>query len=215
MSHEILQQQSYWNNTVSDFDAIYSHKKGTLENFLDRYFRWDMYARYEYTLKHSEPIVGKSFLDIGCGTGVYSVELAKRGARKVIGLDIAQNMLDVCRKRSESAGVAQCEFIHSDLIEYRPDSKFDVSIGIGLFDYIRDPLPVLKKMHELTSEKIIISVPRLWTWRAPVRKVRLGLKGCSVYFYSRRRSEELLRQAGFHDARIDTVGKLFCITAAV
>lgn len=211
---EIDAQSRFWNSEAAAFSSIYSHEKSRFGAWLDRVFRQDMYQRYEFTLAACEPVSGRAFLDVGCGNGLYSVELARRDAAKVVGLDIAEGMLARCEQAARDAGVAdRCTFIHTDLLNYVPDAKFDVSFGIGLFDYISDSLPVLTKMHEV-SGTAIMSFPRLGTWRAPVRKVRLTIKGCAVYFYSRRKVERLLRDAGFTSHTITRVGKLFCVVAS-
>ena len=87
-----------------------------------------------------------------------------------------------------------------------------MSIGMGLFDYICDPLPVLKQLKKVTTSRVIVSFPRLWSWRAPVRKVRLYLKGCDVYFYTKNRVTELMEEAGFERHIGHVVGKLYCVT---
>lgn len=175
-----------------------------------------MYERFAFTIEHCEPIQGRTFLDVGCGNALYSLELARRGAAKVVGIDIAEVMIGLCKKSSEDQGLAdRCTFLQTDLLDYKPESKFDVSFGIGLFDYISDPLPVLKKMREVSNDKAILAFPRLWTWRAPVRKARLARKGCDVFFYSKAKIEKLLREAGFGRLEIVKVGKLYCVVASV
>ena len=99
------------------------------------------------------------------------------------------------------------------MLAYEGKTKFDVSFGIGLFDYISDPLPVLTKMRELSTDKAILAFPRYWTWRAPVRKVRLNARGCDVYFYTKSRIKELMEQAGFKRHEVHKVGKLHCVIA--
>jgi 2-polyprenyl-3-methyl-5-hydroxy-6-metoxy-1,4-benzoquinol methylase len=214
MKDEILSQRDYWNREAAAFEQIYSHKKSGFWNLLDRVFRKDMFERFAFTIRHCAPIEGRTFLDVGCGSGQYSIELARKGAAKVVGIDIAENMLQRCRTLAEQSGAQdRCAFIHTDLLQYKPEAPYDVSIGIGLFDYIRDPLPVLQKMREVTRDKAILSFPRLWTWRAPVRKVRLALRGCSVYFYSRKHIAALLSEAGFAKVAFEKVGKLYCVSA--
>jgi ubiquinone/menaquinone biosynthesis C-methylase UbiE len=216
MSEEIQSQASYWNQESGAFQNIYSHEKSALSNFLDRVFRKDMYKRFEFTMDHAEPISGRTFLDVGCGNGLYAIEFAKRKAARVTGIDIAENMLRLCRENAAREGVSPiCEFSQSDLLEFASASHSDISIGIGLFDYISDPLPVLKKMRQVTNDRAIMSFPRLWTWRAPVRKVRLSLRGCDVHFYSRRRVADLMKEAGFVRHEIFSVGKLFCVIGHV
>ncbi len=216
MNDELVRQKDYWDREVADFDSIYSHGKSRLDNWIDATFRWDMYARFEYTLKHAEPIPGKAILDVGCGTGRYALEFAKRGAGRVVGIDIAERMVQVCRERAVAEQVEdRCSFAQSDLIAYQPEASFDICVGIGLFDYIREPLPVLAKMRQVVTDRAIISLPRFWTWRAPIRKVRLALRGCDVFFYTRERIDALLNEAGFARYEREQVGQLYCVTAFV
>ena len=215
MNNEIQAQRNFWNSEADAFQRIYTHRKSKFSNTLDQVFRKDMYERYQFTIANCEPIPGRTFLDVGCGNGMYSLELASRGAGKVVGLDIAEVMIGLCKAAAEEKHLDdRCTFIQTDLLEWDNDgAKFDVSFGIGLFDYISDPLPVLRKMRELSSDKAIMAFPRLWTWRAPVRKVRLTIKGCDVYFYSAARINQLMKDAGFSRHTLTRVGKLYCVVA--
>ena len=214
MNEEIAAQTQYWNNEADAFQRIYTHRKSKFSNMLDSVFRKDMYERYVFTIKHCEPIEGRTFLDVGCGNGLYSLELARKGARQVVGLDIAEVMIGLCKDASTREHLDdRCVFEHTDLLAYEGSTKFDVSFGIGLFDYISDPLPVLTKMRELSTDKAIMAFPRYWTWRAPIRKARLTARGCDVFFYTRSRIKELLDQAGFKRHEVYKVGKLHCVIA--
>ncbi|HSE97545.1 MAG TPA: methyltransferase domain-containing protein [Blastocatellia bacterium] len=214
MNEEIISQRNYWNNEADSFQRIYTHQKSTLSNYLDRVFRKDMYERYVFTIENCAPIPGRTFLDVGCGSGLYSMELARKGARRVTGIDIAENMIDLCKRAAAQNNVEErCTFLQTDLLAWDPAVPFDVSIGIGLFDYISDPLPVLRKMREVTTDKAIMSFPRLWTWRAPIRKARLAMRDCSVFFYTKGQLDSLMREAGFEGYSIATVGKLHCVVA--
>lgn len=216
MNNEIQAQRAFWNSEADAFQKIYTHRKSRFAVALDQIFRQDMYERYTFTIEHCEPIKDRTFLDVGCGNGMYSQELARKGAAKVVGLDISEVMIDLCRKSTQEKNLSDtCTFIQTDLLDYKPDSTFDVSFGIGLFDYISDPLPVLKRMREVSTDKAILAFPRLWTWRAPIRKVRLARKGCDVYFYSKANIEQLLSAAGFSRQEIFRVGKLYCVVAHV
>ena len=214
MNNELQAQRAFWNSEADAFQRIYTHRKSKFANTLDQIFRKDMYERFVFTIEHCEPIKGRTFLDVGCGNALYSLELARKGAAKVVGIDISEVMIGLCKQSSENENLSdRCTFIQTDLLDYKPESTFDVSFGIGLFDYISDPLPVLKRMREVSTDKAIMAFPRLWTWRAPVRKVRLARKGCDVFFYSKAKIEKLLRDAGFSRQEIVKVGKLFCVVA--
>jgi ubiquinone/menaquinone biosynthesis C-methylase UbiE len=214
LSNEIQAQRAFWNSEADAFQRIYTHRKSKLSVTLDQFFRKDMYERFQFTIANCEPIKGRTFLDVGCGNALYSLELARKGAAKVVGIDIAEVMIGLCRQASDAENLSdRCTFIQTDLLEYNPDTKFDVSFGIGLFDYISNPLPVLKRMREVSTDKVIMAFPRLYTWRAPVRKVRLTLKGCDVYFYSAARIGKLMKDAGFSRHELTKVGKLYCVVA--
>lgn len=215
MNNEIQAQRAFWNSEADAFQRIYTHRKSKFSNTLDQIFRKDMYERFQFTIANCEPIPGRTFLDVGCGNGLYDFELVRRGARKVVGIDIAEVMIGLCQKAAADQNFDdRCTFIQTDLLDWdNAGAKFDVSFGIGLFDYISDPLPVLRRMRELSTDKAIMAFPRLWTWRAPVRKVRLTIKGCDVYFYSAARINKLMKDAGFSRHTLTRVGKLYCVVA--
>ena len=216
MNEELTTQRNYWNAEADAFESIYTHRKSGLSNALDKIFRQDMYDRFVFTIENCEPVSGRTFLDVGCGNGLYSVELGRRGAGHVTGLDIAEVMVERCRRSAEKEGLSdRLTFLHTDLLAYEPDTDFDVSFGIGLFDYISDPLPVMRRMRELTRDKSIMAFPRFWTWRAPVRKARLTMRGCPVYFFTKERVESLLKEAGYKSWEVARVGKLHCVVAHV
>ena len=216
MSNEIQAQRAFWNSEADAFQKIYTHRKSKFSNTLDQIFRKDMYERFQFTIKNCEPIKGRTFLDVGCGNALYSLELARKGAAKVVGIDISEVMIGLCKKSSDAEKLSdRCTFIQTDLLEYKPEEKFDVSFGIGLFDYIKNPLPVLTRMREVSADKAIMAFPRLYTWRAPVRKVRLTIKGCDVYFYSAARINKLMKDAGFSRHTTTKVGKLYCVIGYV
>jgi 2-polyprenyl-3-methyl-5-hydroxy-6-metoxy-1,4-benzoquinol methylase len=214
LNNELQAQRAFWNSEADAFQRIYTHRKSKFANTLDQIFRKDMYERFVFTIEHCEPIKGRTFLDVGCGNALYSLELARKGAAKVVGIDISEVMIGLCKQSSENENLSDvCTFIQTDLLDYKPESTFDVSFGIGLFDYISDPLPVMKRMREVSTDKAIMAFPRLWTWRAPIRKMRLARKGCDVFFYSKAKIEKLLRDAGFSRQEIFKVGKLYCVVA--
>ena len=97
MNNEIQAQRAFWNSEADAFQRIYTHRKSRFANTLDQIFRKDMYERYEFTIANCEPIRGRNFLDVGCGNGLYSLELARKGAGKVTGID------SVCTSRTVAA----------------------------------------------------------------------------------------------------------------
>ena len=94
-------------------------------------------------------------------------------------------MIALARQRAAAAGVsAQCEFMVGDFRLLAFPEPFDCSMAIGVFDYLAEPGVFLEHMRRVTKRKLIATFPCRWTYRAPIRKVRLALRGCPVYFYS-------------------------------
>jgi toxoflavin synthase len=77
---------------------------------------------------------GLSVLDVGCGTGLYPRELRRRGAAKVVGVDISEEMIKVARahEASESLGIS---YLVQDVAELGVIGSFDLALGIYLLHY--------------------------------------------------------------------------------
>ncbi|MFZ4506535.1 MAG: class I SAM-dependent methyltransferase [Fimbriimonas sp.] len=69
---------------------------------------------------------GAKILDVGCGTGRHSVELARRGF-KVTGLDISAGMLFEAQRKAERFGV-EVTWVLADATKFTFPEKFDAAI---------------------------------------------------------------------------------------
>lgn len=69
-----------------------------------------------------------NLLDVGCGTGRHSIELAKRGYQ-VTGIDLSENQLKRAREKATEAGV-RIDFIQADARHFTFNQKFDAVIMI-------------------------------------------------------------------------------------
>jgi SAM-dependent methyltransferase len=179
------------------FDRIYA-PDASIRGSLDRIFRRSMYERFEYVLKAYKEIAGGTVLDVGCGSGRYAVALALMGTKRVVGVDVAEGMLDMARQSAEEAGVAdRCEFVLGDFESVDLGEKFDYSIAMGLFDYIAEPEQFTRSMLAITNKRMIASFPRFSLLRSPQRRLRYSLiHHCPVYFYRPKSLTQMLKNAG-------------------
>ncbi len=190
----------YFHRAAADFDALYEGK-GAFGRWLDRRFRRDIYDRFRLTFDACGNVAGKTVLDIGCGTGRYSVEFARRGAARVVGLDLAPNMVSMAGQLAAHRGVKErCDFIAGDFLKKGFPGTFDICVAIGTLDYVSRPCLFLEKMRSLARDCLIVSFPSRSPIRTPVRKARYWLKRCPVYFYDPARIEALI--AGLGDSRV-------------
>ena len=206
----------YWNASAEEFDAIYSGAgKNKFARALDCFFRRDIYQRFDWVMARAGDVRDREVCDLGCGSGRFAVEFARRGAKRVTGVDIAPEMIKRAKGLVRQCGLEQqCEFVTGDIVDCNLDRAYDISIAIGLWDYIADPRERLSKIRGITRGLFLSAWPRFWTWRMPVRKLRLQyLLGCPVYFFRQRQVRRLLEEAGFEVMQFETVGKLFCVAA--
>lgn len=70
---------------------------------------------------------GAEVLDIGCNGGFYSIELKRRGARRVLGIDVDDRYLNQARFAAQTLGLE---------IEFEKRSVYDVAGIAGQFDYV-------------------------------------------------------------------------------
>jgi SAM-dependent methyltransferase len=210
-----LKVAEYWNHVAQDFDAIYTGKdKSGVARALDKWLRRDIYERFDWVMRKSGNVKDKTICDIGCGSGRFVASLAKMGASRVMGVDVAPEMLKLARELAAKEGVAgRTDFAQMDVIDWNRSDMFDETIAIGFWDYFADPTPRLKMIRKMTRERFLSAWPRLWTWRAPVRKVRLTALGCPVYFFSKTEVYKYLEASGFKVISCETIGKLHCVDA--
>lgn len=189
---------------AQSFAAIYESDSFALR-WLNRVFRKAIFARYDIAMRESGDVTGKSILDIGCGSGVYSIELARRGAARVKGLDFSEPMLEIARRSASEAGVGSAaEFVRGEFLahDFGTDT-FDISIAMGVFDYLEEAQPFLTKMSKLTRGLVLASFPKFSMVRGTARRLRYRLTSRGdVFYYSADEVGRLAARAGLKKHRL-------------
>ncbi|MET0250733.1 MAG: TIGR04290 family methyltransferase [Novosphingobium sp.] len=92
---------------------------------------------------------GASVLDIGCNAGFYSIEMKKRGADRVLGVDSDDRYLDQARFVAEELGYADIEYRKLSVYDVGAlGEKFDLVIFMGVLYHLRHPLLALDLIRE-------------------------------------------------------------------
>jgi ubiquinone/menaquinone biosynthesis C-methylase UbiE len=197
---------TYFDSAASTFDTFYEGQRNAFMRWVDRQFRSDMFERFRLTFEAIEPLAERTVLDIGCGSGPYAVEAAKRGARRVVGIDLAEGMLDLARRRAAALGVAErCEFVQGAFPAEAPQEMFDYAIVMGVMDYVAKPEEFLSVLAQRVGRRAVLSFPSTHWFRTPLRKVRYWIKRCPVYFFEADGIRALMTAAGFTDVRIEKI----------
>lgn len=195
--------KNHFERSIAEFDLLYTEKKSSIRRFIDRRFRYDNYERYNLTLKECENIRGKRVLDIGCGSGRYCIDLAKMGAEKVVGVDLADTAIKMACSLADDNSVSEsCSFVLGDFMDCSFEQPFSVSLAIGVMDYVSDPVPLISKMRQVTTEKLIMTFPSKSTYRMAIRKIRYWIRGCPLYFYNADDIKRIMKNAGIENYSI-------------
>jgi tRNA (mo5U34)-methyltransferase len=100
---------------------------------------------------------GRSVLDIGCNAGFYSIEMKRRGASRVLGIDSDDRYLAQARFASEALGFDDIEYRKLDVYEVGAiGERFDLVIFMGVLYHLRHPLLALDLIHEHVADDLML-----------------------------------------------------------
>jgi len=104
-------------------------------------------------------IAGKIVIDFGCGEGTEAVEMARRGAKRVIGIDIREDVLQAGRQRAVSTGVQNTCFFALSTSELA-----DIVVSVDAFEHFADPAEILRIMTTLLQPagEVLVSFGPTW-----------------------------------------------------
>jgi len=150
----------FFDETGTTYDGVVSY--GTLGK--------DKYWKRKILEQISD---GDSFLDLACGTGILTREIAEKfPSAKIVGIDITKSYLDVAKQNSNSFD--NISFILDDAEKFKLDSKFDCITGSYLPKYC-DPEILVKNcmthlkpggkiiLHDFTYPKNLV-IKLLWNF---------------------------------------------------
>lgn len=123
------------------------------DHFLGNYpaVKWHRFA-------HAIPadLRGKTVLDIGCNAGFYSIEMKRRGADRVVGIDHDESYLAQARFAAEVCE-AEIEFRKLSVYDVAElNEKFDVVLFMGVLYHLRHPLLALDLLHRHVVGRMLV-----------------------------------------------------------
>ena len=123
------------------------------DHFLGDYpsFKWRQFA-------HAIPadLSGKTVLDIGCNAGFYSIEMKRRGADRVLGIDTDEKYLAQARFAAGIAGVP-IEFRSMSVYDVADlHEQFDLVLMMGVLYHLRHPLLALDLLHDHVVKDLMV-----------------------------------------------------------
>jgi tRNA (mo5U34)-methyltransferase len=99
---------------------------------------------------------GKSVLDVGCNGGFFSIEMKRRGASRVLGIDFDEGYLDQARFAAEVAGLEIAFAKHSVYDVAALKEQFDIVFFMGVLYHLRHPLLALDLLREHVVRDLMV-----------------------------------------------------------
>ena len=201
--------------------AIYTH--GHDESVLRSHRRRTAEDSAGYLLPFLKP--GSTVIDIGCGPGTITVDLAGRVAPgSVTAVELTDDALSLARAEAQLRNVSNIAFVTSDVHELDfPDDTFDVVHAHQVLQHVADPVQALREMKRVCVPGGIVAA-RDADYAGFVWFPRLGALDLWLDLYQRaaranggepdagRRLLSWALQAGFDD--ITPTGSMWCFATA-
>ena len=112
---------------------------------------------------------GEHVLDVGCGIGALTYDMAHKSLGYVHGVDISRENICIALKKYPHENIC---YIHADIMQYTPDRHFDVVTLSNVLEHLPDRSSFLRMLKDkIAPLRFLIRVPLFERdWRVPLRK---------------------------------------------
>lgn len=200
--------KEYWDKNIDNWGKFYLESSHSDEEFnspgwLTKLYRRFivpiearlMAERYQLTMDFINRYVKPGMLvaDVGCGTGIFTIEMLKRGAR-VVAIDISAKSLDAT-KRNISGSIPDrlgaVQFLQLNVAEDQIP-KVDITIAMGVTPYVTEIEPFYRNiLPETRIFYCLVLDPNHWANK--IRSAIPLLNVRNVHCFSRDRIDDILR----------------------
>ena len=96
---------------------------------------------------------GRDLLDVGCGGGILAEAMARRGAKGVLGIDLADKPLKVAQLHALEAGVENIEYreVAVEALAAAEPNRFDAVTCMEMLEHVPDPASVVRACAALVK----------------------------------------------------------------
>ncbi|WP_130806427.1 class I SAM-dependent methyltransferase [Senegalia massiliensis] len=125
---------------AKSYDKWYDTKMGNFVDSIETKCAFELF----------KPFKGMKVLDIGCGTGNFSIRLKELGC-EVIGIDISDEMLNIARKKAKEKNL-DIEFLNMDIYNLEFDNEsFDAAFSMAAFEFIKDTKKAMDEIFRVVK----------------------------------------------------------------
>lgn len=184
-----------------DFDAVWKDTMGWNAPYREgRKFQdavelafWEKLApsyTEQYNLNHDTPLIaswlrrsigkGQSILEIGCGSGNFTMEMAPV-ARSIVGLDFSPAMLREMEKRAAAHGYMHIRGQVGKWEDFSPSEHFDSIVSMNSLYRIEDIEAALLKMWDYGDQVLIVRTIQRSLWHFIYKDLGIPSEECRDY----------------------------------
>jgi SAM-dependent methyltransferase len=195
-----------------------AHEKGIAETFDD--LAHDRCCKYKSNgLTSSSQVLldfiskkgllGKTVLEIGCGTGFFALETLRKGASSCVGVDLSSAAIHEANAFAKESGLEDRARFEVANAASKPQPASDVVVMDKVLCCYPDADALLKTASESSKELLGFVVPRDEGLMKPAMKLGAGLinlveklrkTGFRLYLHPLWSIDQLLSESGFHQA---------------
>lgn len=172
---------------------------------------------------------GSRILEVAPGPGYLAVEIARRGAYQVIGLDISRTFVEIAARNAREANV-NVDFRRGNASAMPfPENSFDLVLCRAAFKNFSQPVTAMNEMHRVLKpgrQALIVDLRRdapMDDINAYIKQADLGWANSVIYkvtfrymllprAYSRQQFVDMASKSAFAGAHIDASGVGFEVT---
>lgn len=112
-----------------------------------------------------------SVLDIGCGNGALTYDVARK-AKKVVAIDLNEENIKIAREKYSAPNI---RYLRNDITKELPDKKFDLIVLSNVLEHIENRVEFLHRIEDL-APKILMRVPIINRDWITLYKKELGIE---------------------------------------
>jgi ubiquinone/menaquinone biosynthesis C-methylase UbiE len=144
-----MTDDALFDSRADTYDSWYTTPLGAYEDELEN----------ALVFRHVGGVRGKTVLDVGCGTGLYSIRLSESGA-DVTAVDISLKMIEIARRKAQDRG-QYIWYDEADMAKLPYENRtFDMVVSITALEFAADPLLALMEMARVLRPggKLVVGV---------------------------------------------------------
>ena len=111
-----------------------------------------------------------SVLEIGAGTGYYTLRFA-RAASRLTAVDSNPSMVDRLRREIERTQSHNIEIVAGDFLKYAGGTTYDWVIALGDLEYQENPMEFLSRIISFSRKWVLVTLPTPGVWGQIYRAV--------------------------------------------